>query len=694
MRRLAAILLTLVLASSVSAAKLQLPKASTSVELAVFIQDSSSTTGAGLTGLVFDSSGLGCHYWLESAAADVDITLVTATLGTFTDSGFIVIDGTNMPGMYSLHPPDAALTGADNVVIFCDGATNMAPLILEIQLTGVDLNDAVRGGMTALPAANADAAGGLTISDLGGLDLDAQNTNVNDIETAADAIKLETDKLTLGDAGAGVAGSIIEEIEDIIPRGDSAWITATGFSDFDETTDPVELLDSGGTAGTSAEELTDDNWDEVLTGATHNVTNSSGKRLRQIEAAFVLHSGTAQAGASNTVTLDTGANAADDFYNHTRIVITANTGVEQERIIVDYDGTTKVATIAPPWITQPDVTSEFEVEPAMAHAETGWATIKVGVAAAATATTITLDANAEAIDDFYNGDLVHIDHGTGEGQSRVITAYAGATTKIATVHATWTTTPDTTSEYVVEEAHPYLFGYGPAGAGLDDLGGMSTGMKAEVNIEADTALTDYDPPTDAEMIARTLLAAAYFDPAADTVATVTTVTTTTTNTDMRGTDSALLAASAPTNFGDLDIEVTTGRVDLYQIEGTAAKAAINTEADTAATDYGALKPTTAGRTLDINATGEVALDLDATTGTWDLAEFGTDAFDNLLKRDMSAVTGESARSPLNCFRFLRNRRTITGSTTLTVYEEDDSTTAWTATIVEDAAANPVTSITP
>lgn len=65
---------------------------------------------------------------------------------------------------------------------------------------------------------------------------------------------------------------------------------------------------------------------------------------------------------------------------------------------------------------------------------------------------------------------------------------------------------------------------GTAGAGLTDLGGMSTGMKAEVNTEADTALTDYDPPTNTEMEARTLAAASYFDPAADTVATVTSVT--------------------------------------------------------------------------------------------------------------------------------------------------------------------------
>jgi hypothetical protein len=48
---------------------------------------------------------------------------------------------------------------------------------------------------------------------------------------------------------------------------------------------------------------------------------------------------------------------------------------------------------------------------------------------------------------------------------------------------------------------------GAAGISLTDLGGMSTGMKAEINIEADTALTDYDGPTNAEMEARTFTAA-------------------------------------------------------------------------------------------------------------------------------------------------------------------------------------------
>lgn len=51
-----------------------------------------------------------------------------------------------------------------------------------------------------------------------------------------------------------------------------------------------------------------------------------------------------------------------------------------------------------------------------------------------------------------------------------------------------------------------------------------------------------------------------------------TIGTTTTNTDMRGTDSAFLAASAPTNFGDLSITATTGRVDLAAVAGTAQTA--------------------------------------------------------------------------------------------------------------------------
>lgn len=55
---------------------------------------------------------------------------------------------------------------------------------------------------------------------------------------------------------------------------------------------------------------------------------------------------------------------------------------------------------------------------------------------------------------------------------------------------------------------------------VGDLNDLSA---ANVNTEVDTALADYDAPTNAEMVARTLAAADYFDPATDAVASVTTV---------------------------------------------------------------------------------------------------------------------------------------------------------------------------
>lgn len=170
---------------------------------------------------------------------------------------------------------------------------------------------------------------------------------------------------------------------------------------------------------------------------------------------FILHSGVAQGGTTNTITLDATADAADDFYNHAAVLVVSGTGVEQERVIVDYNGTTKVATIAPPWVTLPNTTSAFEVKPATVHAETGWATIKVGLVQAATANTITLASDASSVNDYYDGDLIKIDAGTGEGQIRVVRGYNG-TTKVATIDPPWDTQPDATSEYILEDSHPYL----------------------------------------------------------------------------------------------------------------------------------------------------------------------------------------------------------------------------------------------
>lgn len=74
------------------------------------------------------------------------------------------------------------------------------------------------------------------------------------------------------------------------------------------------------------------------------------------------------------------------------------------------------------------------------------------------------------------------------------------------------------------------------------------------------------------------------------------------------------------------------------------------------------------------------------------ASAATEIADAMLTRDMSAVTGEAARSPLNAFRRLRNRVGVAGGTG-TVYKEDDATTAWTAAVTT-AAGNPVSEVDP
>jgi hypothetical protein len=90
--------------------KLSIKAGATSVTINVFIQDSSSTTGAGLTGLVFNTSSLTAYYAL-TRAAPVAITLATlaAVTTAWTSGGFKELDATNMPGWYRLDVPDAAL---------------------------------------------------------------------------------------------------------------------------------------------------------------------------------------------------------------------------------------------------------------------------------------------------------------------------------------------------------------------------------------------------------------------------------------------------------------------------------------------------------------------------------------------------------------------------------------------------------
>ena len=79
----------------------------------------------------------------------------------------------------------------------------------------------------------------------------------------------------------------------------------------------------------------------------------------------VMETGTAQAGAAGTITLASGASADDDFYNGMYVVITNNSpaGVDnQARRIIDYVGSTKVATLDSNWGTNPSSATTYEIQ--------------------------------------------------------------------------------------------------------------------------------------------------------------------------------------------------------------------------------------------------------------------------------------------------------------------------------------------
>ena len=362
-------------------------------------------------------------------------------------------------------------------------------------------------------------------------------------DSVVDAIKLETDKLTLGDAGAGQTGSIIEEIENrpttamrgtdnvvlagptkaemdtghgllateakqdiidgIVDEIKAATIIASGLvessgsnSDTQVQTNLAEasndhyldmtilFLDgdeagqsrlitgyTGSTgvvawneatigtpadgvafvllaAGTTADAV----WDEILTGNSHNINTSAGRRLRELEESFVQASGTiATVTNGHTFTLDTGAVATADYYPHSRLTITEGTGAGQSRLIINYT-VGRVCTLESDFTTNPDTSSLYSIEAADSNmVSTSNNAVQGFIAVYTNTTTFTLDSLALATGDIYIGDLIHFHHGAGNGQTRHITGYTSG--RVVTVSPPLITALDTTTTYLITSAN-------------------------------------------------------------------------------------------------------------------------------------------------------------------------------------------------------------------------------------------------
>jgi hypothetical protein len=107
----------------------------------------------GATGLTASTTGLSARY-NRTRTASVSIPLVARTIAqAWTAGGFAEVDATNMPGVYRLDVPDAALAaGADDVTIVVRGASGTNGAVMTVKLSS--------GGLTSAQTAAAvwDAA--------------------------------------------------------------------------------------------------------------------------------------------------------------------------------------------------------------------------------------------------------------------------------------------------------------------------------------------------------------------------------------------------------------------------------------------------------------------------------------------------------------------------------------------------------
>ena len=140
----------------------------------------------GATGLTASTSGLSARY-NRTRTASVSIPLVARTIAqAWTSGGFAEVDATNMPGVYRLDLPDAALAaGADDVTVVVRGASGTNGAVMTVKLSS--------GGLTSAQTASAvlDAVG-TSYATAGSIGYAIQNSNVASISgSTAAADELE-----------------------------------------------------------------------------------------------------------------------------------------------------------------------------------------------------------------------------------------------------------------------------------------------------------------------------------------------------------------------------------------------------------------------------------------------------------------------------------------------------------------------
>jgi hypothetical protein len=203
----------------------------------------------GVVGLTSSTSGLAAYY-NRTRTASVSIPLVARTIAqAWTSGGFAEVDATNMPGVYRLDLPDAALAaGASDVTIVVRGASGTNGAVLTVTLSS--------GGLTAAQTASA------VLDAVASIHNNAGSIGASIQDKAGYSLSTPQSFSTTGSVGSvtgNVAGNVTGTVGGVVGNvtGNIAGSVATVAS-------PDNIIDGV--------------WDEQRTG--HTASGSFGEKLQ------------------------------------------------------------------------------------------------------------------------------------------------------------------------------------------------------------------------------------------------------------------------------------------------------------------------------------------------------------------------------------------------------------------------------
>jgi hypothetical protein len=163
---------------------------SKTIDVALVQKAAATSPGDPITGLAFNTSSFTAYYRKGATGTATAITLATQTVGgAYSSGGFVEVSSTNAPGLYRFDIPNTVIDTAGFATVTFNGAANQATHTVYIVVTAIDLYDTVRGGMTALPNAAAQAAGGLFTRGTGAGQINQTANGLIDV----DAVAISTD---------------------------------------------------------------------------------------------------------------------------------------------------------------------------------------------------------------------------------------------------------------------------------------------------------------------------------------------------------------------------------------------------------------------------------------------------------------------------------------------------------------------